>query len=85
MGKGGYLMDYMRQIVINVFGIHQKIVNDVPALSRGIVWCHECGKQQKVDSAECLQCGCPKCCDQTMSIDSPEERKKSLVAEKRRR
>lgn len=43
-------------------------------LSRGQVWCHSCGRTQRVDSAGCLRSGWPKCCGYTMSIDSPEER-----------
>lgn len=56
--------------------IHQKIVERVPQLRRGRVWCYRCGKTQKVDSANCLAHGWPKCCGETMSIDSPSERAK---------
>lgn len=51
-----------------------KTIQDTPALKRGQVWCHTCGRQEKVDSAYCLSHGWPKCCTFTMSIDSPEER-----------
>jgi Zn finger protein HypA/HybF involved in hydrogenase expression len=51
------------------------VVNDVPQLKRGQVWCRKCGRTMKVDSAECLRSGWPKCCNETMTIDSPEERK----------
>jgi len=47
-----------------------------PRLSRGLVWCKKCGKEQEVDSGECIQWGWPMCCGYTMTIDSPEERKK---------
>jgi Zn finger protein HypA/HybF involved in hydrogenase expression len=47
-----------------------------PSLARGQVWCLTCGRTQKVDSAKCLQTGWPKCCGETMTIDSPEERKR---------
>lgn len=43
-------------------------------LSRGEVWCRACGHSEKVDSAYCLQYGWPKCCGETMTIDSPQER-----------
>ncbi len=56
-------------------GLHQHIVDQVPALKRGRVWCHKCGRTEPVDSARCLAIGWPKCCGETMSIDSPEERK----------
>jgi len=45
-----------------------------PKLSRGRVWCHECGAMLKVNSGECMSSGWPKCCGYTMSLDSPEER-----------
>jgi len=54
-------------------GIHQKIVNDVPQLKYGKVWCRTCGKMLLVNSAKCLSSGWPKCCGYTMTIDEPEE------------
>lgn len=57
-----------------VGGLHQKIVDDVPKLKRGTVWCLSCNREMKVDSAECLARGWPKCCGSTMTIDSPRER-----------
>lgn len=53
---------------------HKSIVADVPQLRRGRVWCLKCGHTLRVDSATCLSKGWPKCCGETMSIDSPEER-----------
>lgn len=53
---------------------HSKIVDDVPQLKCGIVWCHKCGHSEPVDSARCLATGWPLHCGETMSIDSPEER-----------
>ena len=47
-----------------------------PSLSRGQVWCKRCGRSEKVNSANCLRTGWPKCCGETMTIDSPEERKR---------
>ncbi len=46
-----------------------------PQLARGQVWCLTCGATQKIDSADCLRTGWPKCCGTTMSISSPEEQK----------
>jgi hypothetical protein len=54
--------------------IHDKFAACHPSLSRGQVWCHSCGHTQKVNSAGALRHGWPRCCGQTMSIDSPEER-----------
>lgn len=45
-----------------------------PQMARGKVWCHKCGREQDVDSADCLRRGWPKCCGATMSLDSPAER-----------
>lgn len=52
----------------------KSVVEDVPQLKRGQVWCVTCGATFKIDAAKCLSKGWPKCCDQTMTIDSPEER-----------
>lgn len=56
--------------------MHKGIAEKVPSLKRGRVWCHVCGHTEAVDSAQCLATGWPKHCGQTMSIDSPEERKR---------
>jgi len=58
-------------------GMRQRIVDEVPQLKRGQVWCRECGSTQRVNSAEALGSGWPKCCGYTMTIDSPEEQKGS--------
>lgn len=50
------------------------IVEAVPQLRRGSVWCTKCGLQIHVNSAHCLKAGWPKCCGYTMTIDSPAER-----------
>lgn len=46
----------------------------VPQFARGQVWCKKCDATQKVDGANCLRHGWPKCCGETMTLDSPEER-----------
>lgn len=56
--------------------LHERIVIEIPQLSRGKVWCRECGATQRVDSAGALRKGWPKCCGYTMSIDSPAEQKR---------
>ena len=55
-------------------GLHERLAREHPKLARGRVWCRICGRSRKVDSAECLRTGWPKCCGQTMTIDSPKER-----------
>lgn len=55
--------------------VRSSIVDKIPQLKRGIVWCHNCGRSLKVNSAKCLSSRWPECCGETMSIDSPEERK----------
>lgn len=56
-------------------GLHRRIVDDVPSLKRGQVWCYECGHTERVDSAACLAKGWPRHCGSTMSTTSPEERR----------
>ena len=50
-----------------------KMAHEIPHIARGQVWCRECGSTQKIDGAECLRSGWPKCCGYTMTIDSPNE------------
>jgi hypothetical protein len=52
------------------------VANQVPQLARGLVWCTRCGRTEKVNAAECLRYGWPKCHGETMTIDSPEESKR---------
>lgn len=54
-------------------GLHEKLAASHPSLTRGQVWCRSCGATQRVDSAECLRSGWPKCCGATMTIDAPGE------------
>jgi len=58
--------------------MYRDMADSDPKLKRGQVWCHRCGSTQKVDSAACLRTGWPKCCGETMSIDSPEERRQKM-------
>ena len=55
--------------------VEQTIAKSAPQLRRGQVWCRECGRTQRVNSALALREGWPKCCGYTMTIDSPEEQK----------
>lgn len=64
----------LREIVERMTSIHDKIAADVPQIGRGMVWCTVCGRSQRVNGAECLRSGWPKCCGYTMTIDSPAER-----------
>jgi hypothetical protein len=50
------------------------VIDEVPSLSRGRVWCLTCGHTEAVDAARCLREGWPTHCGLTMTIDSPEER-----------
>lgn len=50
------------------------VVEQVPQLRRGRVWCTVCGRTHLVNSGFCMEKGWPKCCGYTMTIDSPEER-----------
>ena len=60
--------------------LHETMVKQIPQLSRGQVWCRQCGRTQRTDSADAQRLGWPKCCGFTMTIDSPEEQKR--LAEK---
>ena len=51
------------------------------SLERGRVWCHRCGHTEQVDTASAFRHGWPKHCGETMSIDSPEERKRLKAAQ----
>lgn len=53
-------------------GLHQSIVNDVPQLKRGLVWCKTCHRERTVDAAACLRSGWPQCCGYTMTTDHPD-------------
>ena len=53
--------------------IYETLANSHNSLKRGMVWCRKCGRSQKVNSANALRYGWPKCCGATMTIDSPEE------------
>ena len=59
----------------------KSICDEVPQLRRGQVWCTVCGRSQSVKSVDCLENGWPKCCGYTMTIDSPEERRKLAATE----
>lgn len=51
--------------------LHDMLAKTHPKLARGRVWCTLCGQTQRVDSADALAHGWPKCCGQTMTIDAP--------------
>ena len=53
--------------------IHDKIAASHPKIERGQVWCRTCGSTRKVDPAQCLQHGWPRCCGYTMAIDALPE------------
>jgi hypothetical protein len=59
--------------LFDLLSIHDKLSSSHPKLARGRVWCRICRSTQKVNSADCLHRGWPKCCGQTMTIDSPQE------------
>lgn len=63
-------------------GLHESIASDVPQIDRGQVWCRQCGSTLRVDGADCLRTGWPKCCGYTMTIDSPEEQRRLSTGDK---
>ena len=54
--------------------LHETIAKAVPQIERGKVWCVFCGRMLRVDGADALRHGWPKCCGSTMTIDSPQWR-----------
>jgi hypothetical protein len=68
-------MSDAKDFILKATNFHQNIVDDIPQMKRGKVWCIICGHVEQVDSAQCLASGWPECCGYTMTIDSPEERK----------
>lgn len=54
--------------------LHETIAGSHPKLARGQVWCTTCARTEKLQSADALAHGWPKCCGHTMTIDPPWER-----------
>lgn len=52
-------------------GLYQQLASCHPSIARGVVYCHTCKREQKVDPAECFRSGWPLCCGATMSLDLP--------------
>lgn len=67
-------MTYRSTPAFALGGIHERLAECHPKLSRGKVWCRSCGFSCDVDPAVCLRTGWPKCCGKTMTIDAPAER-----------
>lgn len=65
-------------MVFRTTGLYRGMAESHPSLRRGQVWCRSCGGTQKVDSADCLRNGWPKCCGHTMTIDAPGERSENV-------
>lgn len=55
--------------------LHEVLAVCHPSLTRERAWCRKCGRTVKVDSSECVLHGWPSCCGETMTIDSPKERR----------
>ena len=56
-----------------LLGIHQKIADNVAEMVPNFVECDRCGQKQAVDFAKCLRAGWPKCCGETMKLNSPQK------------
>lgn len=48
-------------------------LTEIPQIKRGLLFCHHCGRQESIRGNP-FGTGWPKCCNYTMSLDSPEER-----------
>ena len=62
----------MKNLVDDLYDV---VANCHPSIKRSKVWCKKCGKNQEVNPKHCLRYGWPECCGETMTIDSPQERK----------
>lgn len=54
--------------------LYETIAQSHPKLTRGLVACRTCGREQRVDSANALRTGWPKCCGYTMTLDVEDVR-----------
>lgn len=52
--------------------LNDDIANSHPSISRGKVWCKNCGIEKDVNPAQSIRSGWPTCCGQTMTIDHPD-------------
>lgn len=50
--------------------LYRELAASDPALVRGLVRCQTCGREQRVDSAQCLAHGWPTCHGETMRLVS---------------
>jgi hypothetical protein len=82
MSSSLQISELIKNTISSILGMYQDAVQSSPALSREMVWCKNCGRSMKVNSVECLKHGWPKCCNQTMTIDSPKERENASEKEK---
>jgi Zn finger protein HypA/HybF involved in hydrogenase expression len=73
-GEDGKIPPHVARM-LRVSQMHENVAASVPQLRRGKVWCVKCGRELDVNAADCLRNGWPKCHGQTMTIDSPEERR----------
>lgn len=48
--------------------LYETIAKSHPSLLGGIVRCSRCGRSRKVDAAQCLRDGWPRCCSGTMGL-----------------
>lgn len=64
------MTDRLTQTLANAASLHDTLANSHPALQRGLVQCRQCGTHQHVDSAHCLRHGWPKCCGETMLLQT---------------
>ncbi|WP_368911598.1 hypothetical protein [Taklimakanibacter deserti] len=67
-------IDVIQMRFVAARDLHKTIVDEVPQLKRGILWCTKCGHTTSIDAADALRNGWPRHCGYTMTIDSPEER-----------
>jgi hypothetical protein len=60
--------EYLKRVAVRLPEMYIRAAKDLPAT----VHCPECGNEQSVKPAHCLQYGWPKCCGSTMRLLSEE-------------
>ncbi len=48
--------------------LYEELADCHPDIKKGLVECHFCGRELRVDPADCFKNGWPECCERTMAI-----------------
>lgn len=70
--SGKKILDGLAQAIAHTASMYDDMAASHPSLRRGMVWCRTCYRMERVNSANALRHGWPKCCGATMTIDHPD-------------